>query len=195
MDDVALELALARRAAAGERAAAEELLGRVYDQVFAICRRICAGRADGEDATQEALISIARALPGFDGRSAVRTWVYRIATNAALDELRRSARRPEPVAPYAEGPTRRSEMTGLALDQEVVERLDVDEALRRLPADFRAAVVLRDLIGVDYAEIAEILELAPGTVRSRIARGRALLRESLDTGNQTALPDVEPSEP
>ena len=55
----------------GERAAAVELLGRVYDQVFAICRRICAGRADGEDATQEALISIARALPGFDGRSAV----------------------------------------------------------------------------------------------------------------------------
>ena len=195
MDDLALELALARRAAAGERAAAEELLGRVYDQVFAICRRICAGRADGEDATQEALISIARALPGFDGRSTVRTWVYRIATNAALDELRRSARRPEPADPHAYRASRVSDTTGRALDQGVVDRLDIDEALRRLPVDFRAAVVLRDLIGADYAEIAEILELAPGTVRSRIARGRALLRESLDPGNRIALPDVEPSEP
>lgn len=67
-----------------------------YDSVRTVCHRIVVNKADAEDATQHALISIVRALPGFDGRSKFSTWVYRIATNAALDEVRRIRRRPTP---------------------------------------------------------------------------------------------------
>jgi RNA polymerase sigma-70 factor, ECF subfamily len=126
------------------------------------------------DATQEALIAIVRGLPRFDGRAAFSTWAYRIATNACLDELRRRRRRPEPVEPDLDRDTAWSER-GPDLDRSVTDRLVVDDALAQLPADFRAAVVLRDLCRLDYAEIAEVLGIPPGTVRSRIARGRAVL--------------------
>ena len=158
------------------------LLDRHADRVHALCRRVIANPDDALDATQEALIAIARGIGRFDGRSAFTTWVYRVATNAALDELRRTRRRPEPtdlstverVAPVA------------AVDTEVSDRVDVDAALRDVPPDFRVAVVLRDLCDLDYAEIAEVLELPPGTVRSRIARGRALLAGLLGNRDTTS---------
>ena len=166
---------LAEAAQDGDRRALDTLLRRHVDRLHALCRRILGSDADADDATQEALIAIARGLAAgrFDGRSAFSTWAYRVATNACLDELRRRGRRP-----------------GLATDEEldlaargaaggpagsVAERLDVEAALGRLPLDFRAAVVLRDLCGLDYAEIAQVLSIPAGTVRSRIARGRAAL--------------------
>ena len=115
-----------------------------------------------------------------------------MATNAALDELRRRRRRPEPGLPLVELASSRPEGT---FDQVVVERLDLDEALRSLPAEFRAPVVLRDLCTLSYTEIAEVLEIPPGTVRSRISRGRAALADMLggggpdDTGNQLGTID------
>lgn len=126
--------------------------------------------ADALDATQEALIAIVRGLGRFDGRAAFGTWAYRIATNACLDELRRRRRRPQPGLPDLD----RAEPVP-AGDETVADRLAVDAALAALPPDFRAAVVLRDLLRLDYAEIAEVLDIPPGTVRSRIARGRAAL--------------------
>ena len=85
---------LVAAAQAGDRQALETLLGRHYDRVHAVCRRIAGSSRDADDAAQEAMISIVRGLPRFDGRSQFSTWVYRIATNAALDELRRRKRRP-----------------------------------------------------------------------------------------------------
>jgi RNA polymerase sigma-70 factor (ECF subfamily) len=160
----------------GDRAALELLLRRHHDAVHAVCRRICGNDADALDATQEALIAIVRGLPRFDGRSAFGTWVYRIATNACLDELRRRRRRPEPGLPDLERAPRQPEP---GLDSTVTDRLAADRALAQLPPDFRAAVVLRDLCELDYAEIAEVLGIPPGTVRSRIARGRAVLARAL----------------
>ncbi len=78
----------------GDRAAMDQLLRRHYDRIHAVCRRIAGGSRDADDACQEALIKITRGLPRFDGNSAFGTWAYRIATNAALDELRRRKRRP-----------------------------------------------------------------------------------------------------
>jgi RNA polymerase sigma-70 factor (ECF subfamily) len=112
-----------------------------------------------------------RGLPRFDGRSRFGTWVYRIATNAALDELRRRRRRPTPDEEALVARPGR----GAPEDDEVVARMDVDVALQQLRPEFRAAVVLRDLCGLDYEEIGEVLGIPPGTVRSRIARGRANL--------------------
>jgi len=155
---------------------------------------------DAQDATQEALIAIVRGLPSFDGRSAFSTWAYRVATNSALDEMRRRGRRPVPGLDEAAHGTKTSSdsvlLTGAARTawpdsaDAVTARLDVDEALKQLPEEQRAAIVLRDLLDLDYAEIAEGLAIPIGTVRSRIARGRvaigALLAVS-DDGDDNAM--------
>jgi RNA polymerase sigma-70 factor (ECF subfamily) len=120
---------------------------------------------------------VVRRLDRYDGRARFTTWLYRVATNACLDELRRRGRRPTPVDD--EVLTSGRAASGPSVDAAVADRLDVDHALAQLSVDFRAPVVLRDLCGLDYAEIAEVLELAPGTVRSRISRGRAALAHVL----------------
>jgi RNA polymerase sigma-70 factor (ECF subfamily) len=162
----------------GDRAALDALLRRHYDRLFALCRRMTGDPTDAADACQEALVAIVRGLPGFDGRSAFGTWAYRVATNACLDELRRRRRRPEPGLP--EGP---DEPASPVDDAEgAATRIDLDAALQSLPADYRAAVVLRDVAGLSYDEIAVALAIPPGTVRSRIARGRAALVPLLAPG-------------
>jgi RNA polymerase sigma-70 factor (ECF subfamily) len=177
---------LAAAAAAGDRRALEVLLDRHVDHVHAVCRRVLLHREDALDATQEALLAIARGISRFDGRSKFTTWMYRVATNAALDELRRRRRRPTPVEELPE-----PAVPPHGIEDPVDARLDVDAALARAPEEFRVAVVLRDLCDLDYAEIAEVLDIPPGTVRSRIARGRAALTELL--GNRVPSPE-RPSE-
>ena len=86
----------------GDRRALDTLLRRHYDRIHAVCRRIAGSTRDADDAAQEAMISIARAIDRFDGRASFATWSYRIATNAALDELRRRARRPQLAAYLSE---------------------------------------------------------------------------------------------
>jgi RNA polymerase sigma-70 factor (ECF subfamily) len=166
----------------------ELLLARHVDRVYAICRRIC-GPDDAQDATQDALVSVVRSIDRFDHRSAFTTWLHRVATNAALDELRRRKRRPEPIDSDATGALDRLPGDRATQPERVVDRLDLDAALARLPDDFRVAVVLRDVADMDYAEIATALAIPIGTVRSRIARGRAALAR--DLGNFSAPVDVQ----
>ena len=179
---------LVAAARGGDRAALEELLRRHQDRLYAVCRRLTGNDADAADACQDALIAIVGALPRYDARAAFGTWAYRIATNSALDELRRRRRRPEPAEAVAERPA-----GGGDASSAVDARLDVDAALVMLPAEFRAAVVLRDLCDLSYDEIAEVLEIPPGTVRSRIARGRAALAEALDPGRNPQGPPRRPT--
>jgi RNA polymerase sigma-70 factor (ECF subfamily) len=170
-----------RAARDGDRSALDTLLRRHYDRLYALCRRMTGDDADAADACQEALIAIVRGLPSFDGRSAFGTWAYRVATNACLDELRRRRRRPEPGLP--EGSAE------VASPGDAVEgattRLDLDRALQALPADYRAVIVLRDVCDLSYDEIAHVLNIPPGTVRSRIARGRSALMPSLAPGRNS----------
>ncbi|MFN8027527.1 MAG: sigma-70 family RNA polymerase sigma factor [Acidimicrobiia bacterium] len=175
---------LAARAAAGNREALEVLLDRHTDRVHAICRRVVLDPEDALDATQEALIALARGIGRFDGRSGFTTWLHRVATNAALDELRRRKRR-VPTTPSRDDLTDPGAST---VEQRVAARLDVDAALARVPDDFRVAVVLRDLCDLDYPEIADVLGVPVGTVKSRIARGRRALTELL--GNRSDPDDV-----
>jgi RNA polymerase sigma-70 factor, ECF subfamily len=188
---------LASAAAGGDRRALELLLDRHADRVHAVCRRVLANPDDALDAAQEALIAIARGIGRFDGRSAFTTWMYRVATNAALDEGRRRSRRPLPVEELPDAPP----VPETPLESRVGARLDVDAALARLPEEFRVAVVLRDLCDLDYAEIAAVLDVPPGTVRSRIARGRAALADALGnhrreggrpTGDRGEEPQTQP---
>lgn len=180
-DDRHDDRALVAAAQAGNRKALDRLLHRHQDRVYAVCRRMAGNDADGRDAAQEALIAIVKGLPRFDRRSRFATWAYRVATNAALDELRRRQRRPQTgLSGIDDGPGGRGQARpGAEMAETVADRIDLDSALAGLPEEFLAPVVLRDVAGFDYAGIAEILNLAPGTVRSRIARGRARLAEAL----------------
>ena len=172
-------------AQAGDRRALDRLLRDQESRIYAVCRRIAGNDADALDATQEAMIAVVRGLPRFDGRSRFSTWVYRVATNACLDELRRRRRRPVVGLPEHDGmPIERPDLSTPDPGDAVADRLLVDAALAELPEDFRAAVVLRDLCQLDYAEIADVLGIPAGTVRSRIARGRGHLADKL-SGNQT----------
>lgn len=191
------DAALVAAAQAGDRAALEALLRRHQDRLYAVCRRLTGNDADAADACQDALIAIVRALPRFGGRAAFGTWAYRIATNAALDELRRRRRRPEPAEAVGDGAVGDGAAPeagrGPGPTAAVDARLDLDAALAGLPPEFRAAVVLRDLCDLSYDEIAEVLDIPPGTVRSRIARGRAALADALDAGRNRGGPSRRPS--
>ena len=167
---------LARAAASGDAPALDELLARHVDRIHGVCSRVLRDPQDALDATQNALIAIARGIDRFDGRAAFTTWLYRVATNAALDEGRRRSRRPVPVETLPSAADDRS-----STEEAIGAAVDVHAALAVIPEEFRVAVVLRDLEDLDYAEIAAVLEIPPGTVRSRIARGRAALATLLGT--------------
>lgn len=174
---------LAAAAAAGDRSALETLLERHTDRIHRLCLRVVRDPTDALDAAQEAMIAVARGINRFDGRSAFTTWLYRVATNAAIEETRRRGRRPLPtdnapeVASSAPGP-----------DSTTADRLDVRAALSSIPDGLRGALVLRDVEELDYAEIAEVLGVPIGTVRSRISRGRRALARIL--GNSRGPADA-----
>ncbi len=187
--------ALVAAAQGGDREALDRLLRRHYDRIHAVCRRITGNESDANDAAQEALIAVVRGLARFDGRSSFATWVYRIATNASLDELRRRRRRPIPAGPdtrpngHGSGPDgpgshsdiadRHPDLNADAPADRLADRLALEAALLTLPEEFRVPVVLRDVADLEYAEIAEVLHVPIGTVKSRIARGRGQLAAAL----------------
>lgn len=177
---------LVAAAAAGDRRALDDLLRAHYDRIYAVCRRITGSDADAADAAQEALIKIVRSLPTFDGRAAFSTWAYRIATNASLDELRRRRRRPalERHDPGDDHHTEQVDPDAGPRVEAIADRLAIDAALTQVPETFRVPLVLRDVGDLDYAEIATVLDVPVGTVKSRIARGRAVLVEILQAGNR-----------
>lgn len=172
----------------GDRQALDTLLRRHHDRLYAICRRIAGNDADAADATQDALIAIVRRLDSFDGRSKFSTWSYRVATNACLDELRRRKRRPEP--------SDLEERDVEAAPDDFTARLalsdEISNALDSIPEDFRLPVVMRDIDDLDYQDIADLLGVPIGTVKSRISRGRAMLADKLGTNRRD--PNVKPGD-
>ena len=186
-------VAAARR---GDAAAMDQLLRRHYDRVHAVCRRIAGGTRDADDAAQEAMIRVVNNLDKFDGRAAFGTWVYRIATNTALDELRKRKRRPQLHVVHGDDdgmPAEPADELAHRHIEAVSDRMAIDEALARLPEEFKAPVVMRDVGDLDYAEIAAALDVPIGTVKSRIARGRRMLVEQL--GNRETPPGRPTSNP
>jgi RNA polymerase sigma-70 factor (ECF subfamily) len=173
----------------------EELLRRHFDRIHAVCRRIAGTTRDADDAAQEATIRIVRNIARFDGRSTFATWAYRIATNASLDELRKRARRPHLHVVDEPGVEVADDYAAEEIES-VSDRMAIDEALAGLQTEFRVPVVLRDVGGLDYSEIADELGVPVGTVKSRIARGRRQLLERL--GNQGVVaerPTDDPPDP
>jgi RNA polymerase sigma-70 factor (ECF subfamily) len=180
--------ALVTAAQGGDRGALDQLLRRHYDRVHAVCRRITGSDADAADASQEAMIAMVRGLAHFDGRASFGTWAYRIATNASLDELRRRRRRPLVAGrdhDDHDGADRHEipDPTAQQPIEHLADRYLLDAALAALPEAFRLPVVLRDVADLDYAEIAAVLDVPVGTVKSRIARGRGMLAITISSAN------------
>jgi RNA polymerase sigma-70 factor (ECF subfamily) len=172
------------RAQRGDRAAIETIVREVHPLVHNVCRRTLNNDTDADDATQNALINVVRNIGRFDGRSSFTTWVYRIATNAAIDESRRRHRRRLRLVSVVSDEHEMADDAGPVVETRVDDADQLRPLLQQLPEEFRVAVVLRDIMDLDYEEIAEVLGVPGGTVRSRIARGRAKLAELL--GNQTS---------
>ncbi len=161
------------------------------DRVFNTCWRICGNLEDARDLTQEAFLRGMQSLADFRGQSSLYTWVFRIAVNLALSHKRKGKTRQTlslDWSPLAEG-TQAAELAKRMHDAraETPEKATADaelqgeviKALNALDADHRAVIVLRDIEGFGYREIAEILEVAPGTVKSRLHRARITLREAI----------------
>jgi RNA polymerase sigma-70 factor (ECF subfamily) len=164
---------------AGEGAPTWEEVARQYGRfLYTVAYRLTGNREDAEDLVQEVLLRVRRGLETYQPGS-MEGWLSRIATNAFLDDIRRRKRRPEDLLP--EDPDWVLPPTAAADEALAAEVLpdDVQAALQRLPEDFRAAVVLCDVVGQSYQEISASLQIPVGTVRSRIHRGRAMLREAL----------------
>ena len=169
--------ALLRAHVDGDPDAVAELVRRHRDRLWAVALRTLGDREEAADAVQDALLSAHRAADRFRGDSAVTTWLHRIVVNACLDRARR--RQAHPTVPLAtadqatEGSRGVREPAAPAEDRETT--LVVREALAALPVEQRAALVLVDLQGYPVTEVAAMLGVAEGTVKSRCSRGRARL--------------------
>ncbi|MEU4475912.1 RNA polymerase sigma factor SigM [Micromonospora sp. NPDC023888] len=174
----ASDLELLRAHVDGDRQAFAELFHRHRDRLWAVALRTLGDREEAADALQDALLSAHRAAARFRGDSAVTTWLHRIVVNACLDRIRR--RQAHPTVPLPDG-NRAGDGSGTGATEPVAPAPDHDtalvvrEALAALPVEQRAALVLVDVQGYPVAEVARILGVAEGTVKSRCARGRARL--------------------
>ena len=166
------DLELLRAHAAGDPGAFEEIVRRHRDRLWAVALRTMREPEEAADALQDALISAYRAAGSFRGDSAVTTWLHRIVVNACLDRIRRRQVRSTVPLPE-EGPGEPADTRDRVAERDTA--MVVEEALRRLPAEQRAAIVLVDIEGYSVADTAEMLGVAEGTVKSRCARGRARL--------------------
>lgn len=152
-----------------------EIVSRHSDRVFSICMRIAGNRADALDASQEVFLRLLRKIHLYDGTAAFTTWLHRVASNVCYDQLRSRSRAPLPVEEVPEIP----DMSDIASMDAIELKPMIDEALSLIPYDYRAPVVLRDMEGMSYDEIQEVLDIPAGTVRSRIHRGRRMLADLL----------------
>ena len=185
------DVALLARAVAGDDRAFDLLVDRYAPRVYAICWRYFGATEEAEDASQGAFLALYRGMSGFRGQSAFSTWMYRVTTNACHDLARRNARGPRTVPLDHERTPGGEPLDDAALDRLVAAELqsDLRDALAQLDAEQRHAVVLRDVVGASYDDIARLQGVAVGTAKSRVHRGHARLAQLLEpVRNQTASP-------
>lgn len=165
---------LAANAADGDRAALEELLAVIdrYRLSRPAVRRLVINDGDAEDVYQDVLIRVAERIEGFAGDSRFTTWLYTVARNAAIDHLRSR----KEVAPIDE---ERLMSDTDRVSSMIASRADIRAVLEALPDHYRSAVTLRDVDGLTYEDIATKLNIPLNTVRSRLARGRAIMAREL----------------
>ena len=180
---------LIERLRAADEAAYEELIERFQQPVYSLVYRLMDDPADAADVVQEVFLKVFRNITAFRGDSSLKTWIYRISCNEAYNQRRWFSRHRRNEVGLEAGdddgarslnsvlPDRGRSAFDMVCDREM--HALVEEALTDLNAQFRAAVVLRDIEDLSYEEIAEVLQISLGTVKSRILRGREALRKAL----------------
>ncbi len=176
------EKELIARLQARDEAAFEELIRQYEKKVYSLCARMCGNAEDAEEAAQDAFLALWRGIDRFRQESSLSTWIYRLASNACIDLMRRKKKGAGSVSLDDE------ELFVDAVDpapqpHEEAERREtqrlLQEGLLSLPAEYRSILLLREIEGLSYSEISAALDLELGTVKSRISRGRTLLRNFL----------------
>lgn len=177
---------LVERARKGDSRAFEELVRRYEHKVYSITYRMLGKEEDANEAMQDAFLRAYRFLRKFEGKSSFYTWLYRIATNVSLTRLRKRKSPPtvsldEPIGEDGSGP--REIADDRAMPETDFRRKKLREAIKQaidsLPADYKAVLILRDLEGLPNDEVGEALNLSVPAVKSRLHRGRLILREKL----------------
>jgi RNA polymerase sigma-70 factor (ECF subfamily) len=188
-----LESAIVAELKAGSEEAYAWLIGEFHQPIYSLVYRILTDPADAADTTQEVFLKVFRGMKHFNGQSSLKTWIYRIAVHEASNRrrwwFRHKARETsmEPLENTA------AQSSGLAIEESLVDegespfesaaheevRARVEEELRKVPEPYRSTVILRDLEEMSYEEIAEVLDISLGTVKSRLTRGREALRRRL----------------
>ena len=170
-----------------DETAFEELLRQYEKKVYTLCFRMCGNSEDAEEAAQDAFLALWRGIDRFRQESSLSTWIYRLASNACIDLLRRRKKQgsslsldDEELFLDAGDPAPRPQD---AVEHREAQKL-LQEGLSALPEEYRKVLILREIEGLSYTEIAESASLELGTVKSRISRGRVLLRNFLSgSGN------------
>jgi RNA polymerase sigma-70 factor, ECF subfamily len=177
------------RAQAGQAPAFEALVNKYRNKVVQLVARLV-GEADAQDVAQETFIKAYRALGGFRGQSAFYTWLYRVAVNSAKNHLVARGRRPlsqDIDVADAEAFGHSEQLSDVATPESILLSQEMEHKLatviKKLPSDLRRAIVLRELEGLSYDEIAEVMDCPIGTVRSRIFRARESIDAVVDAQN------------
>jgi RNA polymerase sigma-70 factor (ECF subfamily) len=197
---------------AGSEQAFEWLIAQYHQQVYSLVYRILNDPTDAADTTQEVFIKVFRGIKHFHGEASLRTWLYRIALHEASNQRRWWFRHKRREASIERQEDQGEEGLSVCLREQLVDahespfesasheevRAKVEEELAKVPEPYRTAVILRDIEELSYEEIAEVLQISLGTVKSRLIRGRAALKKRLetyvrDTGRELGLKEV--SEP
>lgn len=171
---------IVRRYREGDASALADLIRRFHPRVYAVCARMLGDGPEAADVTQDALIRVIEGIDSFDGRSALSTWIIRVTMNCCISHLRREKlRRHAPLdVPLPSEALRRE--PAAAERVELAEQADLAmSALAGLEPDARAMLVLRDLQGLEYEQISQVLGIPIGTVKSRLFRARSALRALL----------------
>ena len=195
LDNITIDDAiLVRRCRDGDGVAVEGLIIKYQDRIFNVILKICGNKDDAAELTQETFVKFIENIASFAGRSAFYTWLFRIAVNLTLNYCKRRAKlamRSLDASAGTEAGEGAAQLKAFLADKDsldpavVAQNREIGEivmqSLDELDDDHRAVLVLRDIEGMAYAEIAETLDVRLGTVKSRLSRARASLKEILDT--------------
>ena len=189
--DASLDLNLVKRSQKGDDSAFTELVARYQGKVFSIALGMTKNREDAMDITQDAFVKVHRYLDNFQGNSSFYTWLYRIVVNLCIDHIRRANRRAntdfDEKVNYANETPEGADMLPRRLDsnpgkvlgrRELAER--IQEAVNELPEYHRAVIILREVEGLSYTEMAKMMKVSKGTIMSRLHHARQKLRKSLE---------------
>lgn len=186
---------LVRRFLAGDAPSFTDLVERHRDRVYGVCLRVIGNAEDAADAAQETFVTVFRKLDQFRGDAQFTTWLHRVTVNTCYDLLRKRRRQPLLRSlPDDEGPQPEPGPPVADHADEVVGTHDAALALAAVPVEFRIAVVLADIQDLPYEQIARVLDVPVGTVKSRVHRGRLALARAMGLDPREPLPRSQPSE-